>query len=125
MKGLTTNCLGPGHKEEAHALVKKGLAMNFTSHVCWHVYGLLFRSERNYKEAIKCYVNALKYDKENMQILTDLSLLQIQCRMLPDYAETRRKILKIKSSSRNHWIAYAIGHHLTGNYKKALEIIDT
>ncbi len=46
----------------------------------WHVYGLLQRSDKKYDEAIKCYRNALKWDKDNLQILRDLSLLQIQMR---------------------------------------------
>lgn len=29
----------------------------------WHVYGLLYRSDKNYEEAMKCYRHALKYDK--------------------------------------------------------------
>ena len=29
----------------------------------WHVFGLLYRSDRNYEEAIKCYRNALRIDK--------------------------------------------------------------
>lgn len=37
MKGLTYNCMNK--KEEARTLVKKGLALNIKSHVCWHVYG--------------------------------------------------------------------------------------
>lgn len=47
------------------------------SHVCWHVYGLLYRSDRDYREAIKCYRCALRIDPENIQILRDLSLLQV------------------------------------------------
>ena len=74
----------------------------------WHVYGLLQRSDKKYDEAIKAYRNALKHDKvmclmyrssyhcplvffplslslslslkENVQILRDLSLLQVQMR---------------------------------------------
>lgn len=51
----------------------------------WHVYGLLQRSDKKYDEAIKCYRNALKLDKDNLQILRDLSLLQIQMRDLEGY----------------------------------------
>lgn len=51
----------------------------------WHVYGLLQRSDKKYDEAIKCYRNALKWDKDNLQILRDLSLLQIQMRDLDGY----------------------------------------
>lgn len=54
--------------------------MYVRSHVCWHVYGLLHRSERNYGEAIKSYLNALKHEPDNMQILKDLAALQIQIR---------------------------------------------
>ena len=61
MKGLTLNCMG--RKEEAYEHVKKGLKNDLTSHVCWHVYGLLQRSDRKYDDAIKCYRNALKWDK--------------------------------------------------------------
>ncbi|XP_019519593.1 PREDICTED: N-alpha-acetyltransferase 15, NatA auxiliary subunit [Hipposideros armiger] len=43
------------------------------------------RSDKKYDEAIKCYRNALKWDKDNLQILRDLSLLQIQMRDLEGY----------------------------------------
>lgn len=49
------------------------------SHVCWHIYGLLYRSDRDYREAIDCYRIALRIDPENIQILKDLSLLQVWC----------------------------------------------
>lgn len=38
---------------------------------------LLYRADRDYKEAIKCYMNALRIDKENILILRDLALLQV------------------------------------------------
>ena len=45
----------------------------------------LQRSDKKYDEAIKCYRNALKWDNDNIQILRDLSLLQIQMRDLDGY----------------------------------------
>lgn len=83
MKGLTLNCLG--RKDEAYDYVRRGLRNDLKSPVCWHVYGLLQRSDKKYDEAIKCYRNALKWEKENIQILRDLSLLQIQMRDLEGY----------------------------------------
>lgn len=76
MKGLILNCLGK--KDEAKDLIKLGLRHDVRSHICWHVYGLLHRSDHNYKEAIKCYLNALRIDTDNQNILRDLSWLQIQ-----------------------------------------------
>lgn len=38
---------------------------------------LLYRSDREYDEAIKCYKNALRMDKENLTVMRDLALLQV------------------------------------------------
>jgi hypothetical protein len=63
MKGLILNY--SNKKAEAYECAQRGLRNDFKSHVCWHVYGLLQRSDRKYDEAIRCYVNALKCDKVN------------------------------------------------------------
>lgn len=63
--------------------------------MCWHVYGLLHRSERNYAEAIKSYLNALKHEPENLQILKDLAALQIQIR------EVKVRLLEITIKDKN------------------------
>lgn len=122
MKGLTLNCLG--RKEEAYEFVRRGLRNDLKSHVCWHVYGLLQRSDKKYDEAIKCYRNALKWDKENIQILRDLSLLQIQMRDLEGYRETRYQLLKLRPGQRASWIGYAISYHLLKDYDMAFTILD-
>jgi hypothetical protein len=57
MKGLITNCLG--QKAEAYELVKLGVRNGVKSHICWHVFGLLHKSD-------------------NQNILRDLSALQVQ-----------------------------------------------
>ncbi|XP_075419134.1 N-alpha-acetyltransferase 16, NatA auxiliary subunit isoform X2 [Tenrec ecaudatus] len=122
MKGLTLNCLG--RKEEAYEFVRKGLRSDVKSHVCWHVYGLLQRSDKKYDEAIKCYRNALKLDKDNLQILRDLSLLQIQMRDLEGYRETRYQLLQLRPTQRASWIGYAIAYHLLKDYDMALKLLE-
>jgi tetratricopeptide (TPR) repeat protein len=121
MKGLTLNCLE--RKQEAYEHVRLGLKKNLMSHVCWHVYGLLYRSDRDYKEAIKCYKQALKRDKDNTQILRDLSLLQIQMRELQGFAETRRQLLTLNSKNRNTWIGFAVATHVAGDLPMAMTIL--
>mmetsp|Transcript_12430 Transcript_12430/g.15558 ORF Transcript_12430/g.15558 Transcript_12430/m.15558 type:complete len:906 (-) Transcript_12430:163-2880(-) len=122
MKGLTLNCMGK--REEAHELVRKGLMNDMRSHVCWHVFGLLHRSDRNYNEAIKAYKQALRIDPENLQILRDLSLLQIQMRDLPGFVVTRHTILTLKPNNKIHWLAFALAKHLTGDAAGAVSVID-
>ncbi|KAH9560299.1 hypothetical protein CY35_06G098800 [Sphagnum magellanicum] len=122
MKGLTLNCMD--RKTEAYDLVRKGLKNDLKSHVCWHVYGLLYRSDREYREAIKCYRNALKIDPENIQILRDLSLLQAQMRDLAGFVETRRQLLTLKPSHRNNWIGFAVAHHMNADPSMAVKILE-
>jgi len=122
MKGMTMNCLG--RKEEAYELVRLGLRNNLRSHICWHVFGMLQRSDKKYDEAIKCYRNALKWDKDNLQILRDLSLLQIQMRDLEGFKETRIKLFELRPTHRASWIGYAMSNHLLKDYPAALKILE-
>eukprot|EP01023_Acetabularia_acetabulum_P015627 TRINITY_DN17634_c0_g1_i4.p1 TRINITY_DN17634_c0_g1~~TRINITY_DN17634_c0_g1_i4.p1 ORF type:complete len:865 (-),score=147.57 TRINITY_DN17634_c0_g1_i4:456-3050(-) len=122
MKGLILSYMN--RKNEAYDLVKEGVKNDLKSHVCWHVYGLLHRGDRNYKEAIKCYLLALKHDPDNLQILRDLSLLQIQLRDINGFVETRRKLLSLKANNRNNWISFALAHHLEGNHSVAVQVLD-
>lgn len=78
MKGLILSVMGK--RDEAMALVKDGVRNDIRSHVCWHVFGLVHKADNNFPEAIKCYLNALKIDENNQNILRDLSWLQVQVR---------------------------------------------
>ncbi|KAJ1429089.1 Tetratricopeptide-like helical domain superfamily [Sesbania bispinosa] len=122
MKGLTLNCMD--RKSEAYDLVRQGLKNDLKSHVCWHVFGLLYRSDREYREAIKCYRNALKIDPDNIEILRDLSLLQAQMRDLSGFVETRQQLLTLKPNHRMNWIGFSVAHHLNSNASKAVEILE-
>jgi peptide alpha-N-acetyltransferase len=122
MKGLTLSYLE--RKEEAYELVRKGLKNDMKSHVCWHVFGLLYRADRDYKQAVNCYKQALKIDADNMQILRDLSLLQIHRRDLAGFAETRRKLLQVKPGNRLNWVGYAIAEHLCKSFEFAWTCLD-
>ncbi|CAL0325972.1 unnamed protein product [Lupinus luteus] len=122
MKGLTLNCMD--RKSEAYELVRQGLKNDLKSHVCWHVFGLLYRADREYREAIKCYRNALKIDPDNIEILRDLSLLQAQMRDLTGFVETRQKLLTLKPNHRMNWIGFTVAHHLNSDPSKAVEILE-
>lgn len=122
MKGLTLNCLG--RKEEAYEYVRRGLRNDLKSHVCWHVYGLLQRSDKKYDEAIKCYRNALRWEHDNIQIMRDLSLLQIQMRDLEGYRETRYQLFMLRPTQRASWIGFAMAYHLLHDFDMACNILE-
>ncbi|GMT19158.1 hypothetical protein PFISCL1PPCAC_10455, partial [Pristionchus fissidentatus] len=122
MKGLILNCMGK--HDEAMDCVKRGLKADIRSHVCWHVYGLVHRADKKYDEAIKAYKMALRLDSDNLQILRDLSLLQIQMRDLEGYKKSRYDLLRLRPSQKMSWIGYATAYHLLGNYDQALNIVN-
>eukprot|EP00658_Telonema_sp_P-2_P001362 TRINITY_DN1050_c0_g1_i5.p1 TRINITY_DN1050_c0_g1~~TRINITY_DN1050_c0_g1_i5.p1 ORF type:complete len:790 (-),score=238.19 TRINITY_DN1050_c0_g1_i5:374-2743(-) len=125
MKGLTINCLGDDRKEEAYELVKKGIMHNMMSHVCWHVYGLLYRSDRKYNDAIKSYTQALKRDKDNLQILRDLALLQIHMRDLHGGLKTRHTLLTLKPTVRANWMGFALANHMLNRHSTAIKVLES
>ena len=122
MKALLVNSLE--QKEEAYELARRGLKLNLKSHVCWHVLGLLYRSDRNYVEALKCYKSALRMDPGNAQILRDLSVLQLHQRDVSGYTETRRQLLAAKPGQKQNWLAFAVAEHLRGEPSLALDVLD-
>ncbi|WOL15048.1 N-alpha-acetyltransferase 15, NatA auxiliary subunit isoform X1 [Canna indica] len=122
MKGLTLNCMN--QKSEAYELVHRGLKNDLKSHVCWYAYGLVYQSDREYREAMKCYRSALKIDPDNIDILWDLSLLQVQLRDLTDHVETRQHLLELKPKQRINWIGLAVAHQLNSNASKAINILE-
>ncbi|KAF8189857.1 NMDA receptor-regulated protein 1-domain-containing protein [Mycena galopus ATCC 62051] len=122
MKGLVLTHMG--RREEGVDLVRKGVQLDLSSHICWHVYGLIHKGEKNYKEALKCYTQALRYDKENLNILRDAAQLQTQLRLYDGLVETRHTLLKIRPAMRQHWIALAVAYHLNGNLTEAKKVLE-
>lgn len=122
MKGLVL--IHMGQREEGIELVKKGMRLDLTSHICWHVFGLIQKGEKNYAEALKSYTQALKFDKDNLNILRDSAQLQTQLRMYDGLVETRLNLLRLRPNLRQHWIGLAVAHCLNNNLDEALRVIE-
>ena len=123
MKALIMN--SQGKTEEAFALGKVALQCDMKSHVCWHVYGLLYRAVKNFEEAIKAYKFALRLEPDSAQIQRDLALLQIQMRDYQGYLTSRRAMLTSRSGLRQSWTALAVAHHLAGDLAEAEQVLTT
>jgi tetratricopeptide (TPR) repeat protein len=93
------------------------------SYICWHVYGLLWKSAKNYEEAVKAYKFALRLEPESAQILRDLAYLQVHIRDFDGYVTSRRDMLRAKPMVRGNWTGLAVAFHLGGNLKAAENIL--
>lgn len=114
-----------GQLEEAFVLAKEALRNDMKSHICWHVYGLLYRQEHNYEEAIKAYRFALRLEPESQPIQRDLALLQMQMRDFQGYINSRNTMLQARPGLRQNWTALAIAHHLSGDLQEAEKVLTT
>lgn len=123
MKALIMNA--QGKTEEAFALGKEAVSVDMKSHVVWHVYGMLYKTQKNFDEAIKAYKFALRLEPESAQIQRDLAILQIQMRDYQGYVQTRMQMLTARPQLRQNWTAVAIAHHLAGNLTEAENILTT
>ena len=123
MKALILN--SQDQKDEAFALAKEALRNGMKSHITWHVYGLLYRSIKNWEEAARAYKMALRLEPDSIQIQRDLGLLQMQVRDYEGYAQSRRNILQGRSMVRQNWTALAIAQHLGGDLESAERTLNT
>ncbi|KAI0802147.1 tetratricopeptide [Xylaria sp. FL0064] len=123
MKALIINSMGK--TDEAFALAKEALTADMKSHICWHVYGLLYRHQKNFEEAIKAYKFALKLEPGSPQIQRDLAFLQVQMRDYQGYIQSRTAMLQAKSQLRQNWTALAVAHHLAGDLAQAEKVLTT
>lgn len=123
MKALILN--GQGKMEEAFSLGKEALTADMKSHICWHVYGILYRANKNFEEAAKAYKFALRLEPTSAQIQRDLAVLQVQMRDYPGYVQSRNAMLQARPQMRQSWTALAIAHQLAGNLAEAENVMTT
>ncbi|KAK7439356.1 hypothetical protein VKT23_017581 [Stygiomarasmius scandens] len=122
MKGLILTHMGL--RTEGIDLVKKGMRLDLTSHIVWHVFGLIQKGEKDYAGALKSYTQALKFDKDNMNILRDAAQLQTQLGLYDGLVETRHTLLKLRPTLRQHWTALAVAYYLSGNLQQAKNVLE-
>ncbi|KAH7098643.1 N-terminal acetyltransferase A, auxiliary subunit [Auriculariales sp. MPI-PUGE-AT-0066] len=121
MKGLLISMTGK--KEEGLDMAKRGARFNLTSHIVWHVLGLIHKADRNYEEANRSYGQALRFDKDNVNLLRDSASLQMQLRLFDQLQDTRWSILRLRPNVRSHWIALAVASQLAGNLEQSDKVL--
>jgi N-alpha-acetyltransferase 15/16, NatA auxiliary subunit len=104
-------------------LGKLAIQHNMKSYICWHVYGLLYRSAKKYDDSMRAYKMALKLEPESQQILRDLAFLQAQMRDYEGYIQSRKLMLKQKPYQRPNWTSLAVAYHLNGELKAAENVL--
>ena len=111
----------PERKQGAFELCKAGLKADIKSYLCWHVYATLYKNDRNYEQAAKCFAQALRIDPQNLGATRELTSVQLQLRDYEGLVNSATALLGLRSNVRSHWLTLAVAHHLTGNYSLAIQ----
>ena len=88
----------------------------------WHFYALFHKEQKNYAQAVKCYVFANKYDKDNLTILKDLSNLLLFLGRFDDFSKYSLECITVKSSIGANWAQYCVAEYFKHNYENALQL---
>ena len=115
----------PKNKKTWLAESKKALLKNLKSSFNWQICGLLYRYSKNYKEAAKCFNQALKYSPDNISILRDTTNLFFHSRDYISHLDLRIKTLKNKSGVISNWAGLALAHHLVRNYDDCIDVLNS
>ncbi|EGG18821.1 tetratricopeptide-like helical domain-containing protein [Cavenderia fasciculata] len=120
----TLTLYGLNLKEEAHAAGKQVVRDNMSSFTAWHTLGFLHRNDKNFPEALKCFRTAHRNNKESVQILKDMSLIQIFQRDYPGLLDSYKTLLHLQPGYKGHWIGLITTYHLMGSHSQAIFILD-
>jgi tetratricopeptide (TPR) repeat protein len=110
-----------GHHDEAVELSRTAVKNDVKSHVCWHIFGMVMRSDRKYGEAVKALKMALHLSPDNPQILRDLALVQAHIRDFKGFQLTRYTLLRLKPNNRQAWMGFIVSAYLAKDYDLALK----
>lgn len=104
-----------GKKDESIRNIKSTIAGNPRNPFAWNSYSIVHKYERNYEEAVKCLLQSVKCDPENINNLIELGSIQIQIRDYASAKESRYQSLMLKKNVRHFWLAYIVAAHLAEN----------
>jgi peptide alpha-N-acetyltransferase len=83
--------------------------------------GTIYKQKKDFYESSKCFLNAYKYEPENIQLLKDIASMQIQIRDHSAHVQSRLGILKLKPNMIQNWIGFILANHLVLIYFNFIE----
>lgn len=104
----------------ARLAVKKDI----TSHITWHVLGIMAKTRRDWGEASKAFAMARKQDPDNIPVLRDAIALSTHTRQYQQALEARHHYLLLRPQIRSSWLGLMVSHELAGDLEEAVRVYD-
>ncbi|WVR07434.1 hypothetical protein IAU60_004475 [Kwoniella sp. DSM 27419] len=109
-------------KEEAEAMARLAVKKDITSHITWHVLGILAKSRKDWDEASRAFAMARKQDSDNIPLIRDSISLFTHTRQFGPAVAARHHYLLNRPQIRASWLGLMIAHQLNGDLDEALEV---
>ncbi|WWC63187.1 uncharacterized protein I303_105787 [Kwoniella dejecticola CBS 10117] len=109
-------------KEEAEAMARLAIKKDITSHITWHVLGILAKSRKDWDEASRAFAMARKQDPDNIPLIRDSIALLTHTRQYDLALAARHHYLLLRPQIRASWFALIIAHQLNGDLEEALAV---
>ncbi|WVQ81930.1 hypothetical protein IAT38_004057 [Cryptococcus sp. DSM 104549] len=111
-------------KEEAEAMARLAIKKDLTSHITWHVLGILAKNRKDWDEASRAFAQARKQDPDNIPLIRDSIALHTHTRQFASALATRHHYLLLRPQLRTSWLALMIAHELNGDLEEAIKVYD-
>nr|XP_019044577.1 peptide alpha-N-acetyltransferase [Kwoniella bestiolae CBS 10118]OCF23507.1 peptide alpha-N-acetyltransferase [Kwoniella bestiolae CBS 10118] len=111
-------------KEEAENMARLAIKKDITSHITWHVLGILAKSRKDWDEASRAFAMARKQDPDNIPLIRDSIALLTHTRQYPAALAARHHYLLLRPQIRSSWLALVIAHQLNGDLDEALKVFE-
>ena len=114
-----------GQKQESFDIIKVALKTNLKNARCWRTLGQLHSYENQWEQAAKCFKTSLNIEPKSLEVLKELSEIQIHLRDFQGYHESKTSMFFENSSVVGTWMGYATSAYLNGDLELALKIISS
>ncbi|GFZ49424.1 hypothetical protein JCM24511_07544 [Saitozyma sp. JCM 24511] len=111
-------------QDEAEAMARLAVKKDITSHITWHVLGILAKSRKDWDEASRAFAMARKQDNDNIPLIRDSISLYLHTRQYSQAVSARHHYLLLRPQIRSSWLGLVVAHHLNGDTDEALRAYD-
>ncbi|BEI81931.1 hypothetical protein CcaverHIS002_0210910 [Cutaneotrichosporon cavernicola] len=111
--------------EEAEAMARVAIKKDMTSHITWHVLGILAKTRKDWAEATKAFAMARRQDPDNIPVLRDAFALATHTRNYESAAESRHHFLCLRPQIRSSWLGLMVAHDLAGDFEEGIKVFES
>ncbi|WVN90218.1 uncharacterized protein L203_105454 [Cryptococcus depauperatus CBS 7841] len=111
-------------KEEAEGMARLAVKKDITSHITWHILGILAKNRKDWDEASRAFTMARKQDPDNIPLIRDAISLLTHTRHYSQALQARHHYTMLRPQIRASWLGLVVAHELVDDKEEAIKTYD-